>query len=90
MQWRRRAGERRHVWVEAGDILSSGGGILPAVEGGILPPGPGPESSGVTAEATAATPAENGKPHSHFEHEEDFFTKLYRWFMAPMLSLIHI
>src|ERR1035437_4527407 len=77
-------------------------GILPAVEGGILPPGPGPESSVVTTQPSAippgrmpgstagkmpaATPAESGKPHSHFEHEEDFFTRLYRRFMGPMIA----
>ena len=27
-----------------------------------------------------------GKPHSHFEHEEDFFTRLYRRFMGPMIA----
>ncbi len=25
-------------------------------------------------------------PHSHFEHEEDFFTRLYRRFMGPMIA----
>ena len=30
--------------------------------------------------------AEAGKPHSHFEHEEDFFTRLYRRFMEPMIA----
>ena len=30
--------------------------------------------------------AEGGKPHSHFEHEEDFFTRLYRRFMGPMIA----
>jgi multidrug efflux pump subunit AcrB len=30
--------------------------------------------------------AEDGKPHSHFEHEEDFFTRLYRRFMGPMIA----
>ena len=29
---------------------------------------------------------EAGKPHSHFEHEEDFFTRLYRRFMGPMIA----
>jgi multidrug efflux pump subunit AcrB len=29
---------------------------------------------------------EGGKPHSHFEHEEDFFTRLYRRFMGPMIA----
>jgi len=36
-------------------------------------------------EGTAST-AEGGKPHSHFEHEEDFFTRLYRRFMGPMIA----
>jgi multidrug efflux pump subunit AcrB len=36
-------------------------------------------------EGAAAKP-EDGKAHSHFEHEEDFFTRLYRWFMAPMIA----
>jgi multidrug efflux pump subunit AcrB len=30
--------------------------------------------------------AESGKPHSHFAHEEDFFTRLYRRFMGPMIA----
>jgi multidrug efflux pump subunit AcrB len=30
--------------------------------------------------------AQSGKPHSHFEHEEDFFTRLYRWFMGPLIA----
>ncbi len=30
--------------------------------------------------------AESGKAHSHFEHEEDFFTRLYRRFMGPMIA----
>jgi multidrug efflux pump subunit AcrB len=33
--------------------------------------------------AGAASPA---TPHSHFEHEEDFFTRLYRRIMGPLLS----
>jgi multidrug efflux pump subunit AcrB len=28
----------------------------------------------------------NHKPHSHLEHPEDFFTRLYRRFMAPLIS----
>jgi multidrug efflux pump subunit AcrB len=36
--------------------------------------------------ATALGVGESGKPHSHFEHEEDFFTRLYRWFMGPMIA----
>ncbi len=28
----------------------------------------------------------DGKPHSHFEHEEDFFTKVYRRVMGPMIA----
>ena len=34
----------------------------------------------------AAAGTESGKPHSHFEHEEDFFTRLYRRFMGPMIA----
>jgi len=36
----------------------------------------------------AASPAvgEGGQPHSHFEHEEDFFTRLYRRFMGPLIA----
>jgi multidrug efflux pump subunit AcrB len=34
----------------------------------------------------AAVGSEDGKPHSHFEHEEDFFTRLYRWFMGPLIA----
>ncbi len=34
----------------------------------------------------AAGGSESGKPHSHFEHEEDFFTRLYRRFMEPMIA----
>jgi multidrug efflux pump subunit AcrB len=33
-----------------------------------------------------AVGSEGGKPHSHFEHEEDFFTRLYRRFMGPMIA----
>jgi len=35
---------------------------------------------------TATTPVEDVKTHSHFEHEEDFFTRLYRRFMGPMIA----
>ena len=28
----------------------------------------------------------DGKTHSHFEHEEDFFTRLYRRVMGPMIA----
>jgi len=28
----------------------------------------------------------DGKAHSHLEHPEDFFTRLYRGFMAPMIA----
>jgi len=31
-------------------------------------------------------PASPAAPHSHFEHEEDFFTRLYRRIMGPLLS----
>ena len=34
----------------------------------------------------APTTAEPAKPHSHFEHEEDFFTRLYRRWMGPMIA----
>ena len=34
----------------------------------------------------AASGAEGGKPQSHFAHEEDFFTRLYRRFMGPMIA----
>src|ERR1035441_8560179 len=34
----------------------------------------------------AASVAEDGMPHSHFEHDEDFFTRLYRRFMGPMIA----
>jgi multidrug efflux pump subunit AcrB len=34
----------------------------------------------------AATPAESGNVPSHFEHEEDFFTRFYRRFMGPMIA----
>jgi multidrug efflux pump subunit AcrB len=29
---------------------------------------------------------DNGQPHSHLEHPEDFFTRLYRRFMAPLIE----
>jgi len=31
-------------------------------------------------------PTSPATPHSHFGHEEDFFTRLYRRFMGPLLS----
>ena len=34
----------------------------------------------------AAGAAEGGKPQSHFEHEEDFLTRLYRRFMGPLIA----
>jgi multidrug efflux pump subunit AcrB len=34
----------------------------------------------------AAAGSEPGKPHSHFEHEEDFFTRLYRRIMGPLIA----
>jgi multidrug efflux pump subunit AcrB len=89
-------------WGRKYSRLTVAAGILPAVEGGILPPGPGHESSVVTTQPSAippgrmpgstagkmpaATPAESNKPHSHFEHEEDFFTRFYRRFMGPMIA----
>ena len=33
-----------------------------------------------------AVSADDGKAHSHFEHDEDFFTRLYRRVMGPLLS----
>jgi multidrug efflux pump subunit AcrB len=30
--------------------------------------------------------ARNSKPHSHTEHPEDFFTRFYRRFMAPLIA----
>ena len=33
-----------------------------------------------------AAAVEAGKPHSHFEHEEDFFTRLYRRVMGPLIA----
>jgi len=37
--------------------------------------------------APDSTPANQGSsPHSHFEHEEDFFTRLYRRLMAPLIA----
>jgi len=35
---------------------------------------------------TQGSPAGNGKTHSHLEHPEDFFTRLYRRFMAPLIA----
>ena len=34
----------------------------------------------------AACVSEGDMPHSHFEHEEDFFTKLYRKMMGPLIA----
>jgi multidrug efflux pump subunit AcrB len=36
--------------------------------------------------ARSATEAAGGKPHSHFQNEEDFFTRLYRRFMGPLIA----
>jgi multidrug efflux pump subunit AcrB len=33
-----------------------------------------------------APPPDDGRQHSHLEHEEDFFTRLYRRFMEPMIA----
>ena len=33
-----------------------------------------------------ATATESAQPHSHFEHEEDFFTRLYRHLMGPLIA----
>ncbi len=30
--------------------------------------------------------ASTGQPHSHFEHEEDFFTRFYRRIMGPLIA----
>ena len=34
----------------------------------------------------AASVVEGGRPVSHFAHEEDFFTRLYRRFMQPLIA----
>ena len=44
----------------------------------------GKKYSSLTDGAAFATG--NGKPHSHFEHEEDFFTRIYRRVMGPMIA----
>ncbi len=36
--------------------------------------------------AGSAPPSEQGKPPLHFEHEEDFFTRLYRRVMGPLVE----
>ncbi|MFA6562697.1 MAG: efflux RND transporter permease subunit [Verrucomicrobiia bacterium] len=36
--------------------------------------------------SSLTTGTADGKPHSHFEHEEDFFTRGYRWFMGPIIA----
>ena len=28
----------------------------------------------------------DGQTHSHLEHPEDFFTRIYRWFMGPLIA----
>jgi multidrug efflux pump subunit AcrB len=33
-----------------------------------------------------ATVVATGEPHSHFEHDEDFFTRVYRRVMGPMIA----
>jgi len=33
-----------------------------------------------------AAPSDDHKTHSHFEHEEDFFTRLYRRIMGPLIT----
>ena len=33
-----------------------------------------------------AHPSHDAQQHSHFEHKEDFFTRLYRRFMGPMIA----
>jgi multidrug efflux pump subunit AcrB len=92
-------------WGRKYSRLTVAAGILPAVEGGILPPGPAPESFSVTTQPAAIPPgrmpgsaagkmpaaipedpSDSGKPRSHFAHEEDFFTRLYRRFMGPMIA----
>jgi multidrug efflux pump subunit AcrB len=42
----------------------------------------GPASAGQTPPAAGETPA----PLSHFEHEEDFFTRFYRQVMGPLIA----
>ena len=44
----------------------------------------GSKYSSLTADA--ASEPRSAKPHSHFEHEEDFFTRLYRRFMGPLIA----
>jgi multidrug efflux pump subunit AcrB len=36
--------------------------------------------------STGPAQADGGRPHSHFEHQEDFFTRIYRGFMSPMIA----
>ncbi|MFA5193116.1 MAG: efflux RND transporter permease subunit [Verrucomicrobiia bacterium] len=36
--------------------------------------------------SSLTTGTADGKPHSHFEHEEDFFTRAYRRFMGPIIA----
>ncbi|MBI5686662.1 MAG: efflux RND transporter permease subunit [Verrucomicrobia bacterium] len=36
--------------------------------------------------SSLTTGTADGKPHPHFEHEEDFFTRGYRWFMGPIIA----
>jgi multidrug efflux pump subunit AcrB len=35
---------------------------------------------------TSETAVPDSRPHSHLEHEEDFFTRLYRRFMQPLIA----
>jgi multidrug efflux pump subunit AcrB len=44
----------------------------------------GRKYSRLTVAANAVSQCD--KPHSHFEHEENFFTRLYRWFMGPLVA----
>ncbi|MCX6901848.1 MAG: efflux RND transporter permease subunit [Verrucomicrobia bacterium] len=36
--------------------------------------------------SSLTTGTADGKPHPHFEHEEDFFTRAYRRFMGPIIA----
>ncbi len=47
------------------------------------------QASRLPADSPMASPAGAGETPalpSHFAHEEDFFTRLYRWFMAPLIA----
>ena len=46
----------------------------------------GRKYSRLTEGRRRARAAEAASRHSHFEHEEDFFTRLYRRFMGPLIA----